>query len=64
MIIADNGVRYNAPMLVCLFDIDGTLLSSGGAGKSAMEAALGSEFGVHELRGRVPFHWGQGPGPL
>lgn len=42
-------------MLVCLFDIDGTLLSSGGAGKAAMEAALGSEFGVSELRGRVPF---------
>jgi len=42
-------------MLVCLFDIDGTLLSSGGAGKAAMEAALGSEFGVTEMRGRVPF---------
>ena len=42
-------------MLVCLFDIDGTLLSSGGAGKAAMEAALGSEFGVSELRGRVLF---------
>jgi phosphoglycolate phosphatase-like HAD superfamily hydrolase len=33
-------------MHVCLFDIDGTLLSSGGAGKEAMEAALVSEFGV------------------
>jgi len=42
-------------MLVCLFDIDGTLLSSGGAGKAAMEAALGSAFGVVEIRGRVPF---------
>ncbi|MBI1904127.1 MAG: HAD family hydrolase [Planctomycetia bacterium] len=33
-------------MNVCLFDIDGTLLSSGGAGKAAMEAALATEFGV------------------
>ena len=42
-------------MQVCLFDIDGTLLSSGGAGKAAMEAALVSEFGVREVRGAVPF---------
>lgn len=33
-------------MAICLFDIDGTLLSSGGAGQSAMEAALESTFGV------------------
>jgi phosphoglycolate phosphatase-like HAD superfamily hydrolase len=33
-------------MAVCLFDIDGTLLSSGGAGQAAMEAALESTFGV------------------
>ncbi len=33
-------------MQVCLFDIDGTLLSSGGAGKAALEAALHEEFGV------------------
>jgi phosphoglycolate phosphatase-like HAD superfamily hydrolase len=33
-------------MRVCLFDIDGTLLSSGGAGKAAMEAALVEEFGL------------------
>lgn len=31
-------------MHVCLFDIDGTLISSGGAGKSALEAALEEEF--------------------
>lgn len=31
-------------MHVLLFDIDGTLLSSGGAGQSAMEAALRKEF--------------------
>jgi phosphoglycolate phosphatase-like HAD superfamily hydrolase len=30
----------------CLFDIDGTLISSGGAGKAALEAALASEFGI------------------
>lgn len=33
-------------MKVCLFDIDGTLLSSGGAGKAAIETALTQEFGV------------------
>jgi phosphoglycolate phosphatase len=42
-------------MNVCLFDIDGTLLSSGGAGKAAMEAALESEFGVPASSGGVPF---------
>ncbi len=42
-------------MYVLLFDIDGTLLSSGGAGKAAMEAALLEEFGLAKLRGRVPF---------
>lgn len=31
-------------MHICLFDIDGTLLHSGGAGKAAMEAALRSAF--------------------
>lgn len=33
-------------MRVCLFDIDGTLLSSGGAGKAALDGALLEEFGV------------------
>ncbi len=33
-------------MYVCLFDIDGTLISSGGAGKAALEAALAEEFGI------------------
>jgi phosphoglycolate phosphatase len=32
-------------MYVLLFDIDGTLLGSGGAGQAAMEAALKREFG-------------------
>jgi phosphoglycolate phosphatase-like HAD superfamily hydrolase len=36
-------------MHVCLFDIDGTLISSGGAGKAALEAALASEFGVGRI---------------
>jgi len=36
-------------MIVCLFDIDGTLISSGGAGKAALEAALADEFGVTHL---------------
>src|SRR5437867_8928474 len=38
--------HYNCLMHVCLFDIDGTLLSSGGAGKAAIESALTEEFGV------------------
>jgi phosphoglycolate phosphatase-like HAD superfamily hydrolase len=36
-------------MHVCLFDIDGTLILSGGAGKAALEAALASEFGITRL---------------
>jgi phosphoglycolate phosphatase-like HAD superfamily hydrolase len=42
-------------MYVCLFDIDGTLLSSGGAGKAAMEAALAAEFGLPAVSDGVPF---------
>jgi phosphoglycolate phosphatase-like HAD superfamily hydrolase len=42
-------------MFACLFDIDGTLLSSGGAGKHAMYAAIASEFGVADLNDGVPF---------
>jgi phosphoglycolate phosphatase-like HAD superfamily hydrolase len=42
-------------MDVLLFDIDGTLLVSGGAGKAALEAALAAEFGITELRGQVAF---------
>lgn len=41
-------------MITCLFDIDGTLLASGGAGKAAVEAALCEDFGV-ELRVQVPY---------
>src|SRR5690606_39927401 len=38
---------YNRPVMhVLLFDIDGTLLNTGGAGQQAMEQALASVFGV------------------
>src|SRR5262249_4886058 len=33
-------------MHVCLFDIDGTLISSGGAGKAALEMALADAFNL------------------
>src|SRR5262249_50891691 len=39
---------------ILLWDIDGTLLSSGGAGKAAIEGALTGEFGV-TIRGQVPY---------
>lgn len=41
-------------MIVCLFDIDGTLLASGGAGKAALESAFTEEFGV-PLRVQIPY---------
>jgi phosphoglycolate phosphatase-like HAD superfamily hydrolase len=41
-------------MHFCLFDIDGTLLNSGGAGKIAIETALTEDFGV-TIRTHVPF---------
>ena len=31
---------------LCLFDIDGTLVNTGGAGQAAMEAGLARNFGV------------------
>ncbi len=40
-------------MHVCLFDIDGTLISSGGAGKAALEAALLAEFGIERLADEI-----------
>ncbi len=42
-------------MHICLFDIDGTLLSSGGAGKAAMESALLEDFGVPQLLQQIPY---------
>ena len=47
--------QYNSTMPVILFDIDGTLVRTGGAGKSAMESALVDAFGVKELRDEVPY---------
>jgi phosphoglycolate phosphatase-like HAD superfamily hydrolase len=41
-------------MIACLFDIDGTLLASGGAGKAALESALTEDFGI-ALRVEVPY---------
>lgn len=37
----DDGCMY-----LCLFDVDGTLVNTGGAGQAAMEAALRREFGA------------------
>jgi phosphoglycolate phosphatase-like HAD superfamily hydrolase len=42
-------------MHVCLFDIDGTLVSTGGAGKAAIETALCGEFDLPCIRGHVPY---------
>ena len=42
-------------MPVLLFDIDGTLVRTGGAGKAAMESALRTAFGVSEIRDTVPY---------
>jgi phosphoglycolate phosphatase-like HAD superfamily hydrolase len=44
-----------ASMHVCLFDIDGTLLNSGGAGKTAMETGLAAEFGLARVQQGVPY---------
>jgi phosphoglycolate phosphatase-like HAD superfamily hydrolase len=41
-------------MHVCLFDIDGTLLNTGGAGLGAMQAALASEFGSAAAADDIP----------
>src|SRR5438270_6456613 len=42
-------------MHICLFDIDGTLLNSGGAGKAAMESALAAEFGLKHVQEGIPY---------
>ena len=49
-------------MRVLLFDIDGTLIRSGGAGKLAMEAALTTAFGVPEIIDRVHYGGRTDPG--
>lgn len=40
-------------MHICLFDIDGTLIASGGAGKAALEAALAEEFGIPRVMDKL-----------
>ncbi|MFO0804442.1 MAG: haloacid dehalogenase-like hydrolase [Gemmataceae bacterium] len=42
-------------MPVILWDIDGTLIRSGGAGKDAMEGALRDAFGLAEVKDEVPY---------
>jgi phosphoglycolate phosphatase-like HAD superfamily hydrolase len=42
-------------MHILLFDIDGTLILTGGAGQAALEATLELQFGVRELKGSVSF---------
>jgi phosphoglycolate phosphatase-like HAD superfamily hydrolase len=42
-------------MPILLFDIDGTLVRTGGAGKAAMEDGLRAEFGVKQIRDVVPY---------
>jgi phosphoglycolate phosphatase len=42
-------------MPIILFDIDGTLIRSGGAGKDAMEGALRAAFGLTEIHDKVPY---------
>ncbi len=42
-------------MPIILFDIDGTLVRTGGAGKAAMEAALCEDFGVGLAAEEIPY---------
>ena len=42
-------------MHICLLDIDGTLVLTGGAGQTAFARALASEFGIEQIDGRVSF---------
>ena len=42
-------------MPILLFDIDGTLVRTGGAGKAAMESGLRNAFGLREIRDEVPY---------
>ena len=42
-------------MKVWLFDIDGTLIASGGAGQAAAFAAIESDFGVPAVQDRIQF---------
>jgi phosphoglycolate phosphatase len=48
-------LHYNTGMPIILFDIDGTLVRTGGAGKAAMEAGLRAAFGVEYINDTVPY---------
>ncbi len=50
-----RSIGYNGRMLFCLFDIDGTLITTGGAGRMALEMALAAEFNVADVDHRVDF---------
>jgi phosphoglycolate phosphatase len=50
-----DAIQYNADMPILLFDIDGTLVRTGGAGKTAMENGLRTAFGVAEILDVVPY---------
>ena len=52
--ILHSAIHTIFSMIICLFDIDGTLLSSGGAGKAALETALTEDFAT-TLRAQVPY---------
>ena len=43
------------PMHICLLDIDGTLLLTGGAGQAAFAETLAAEFGIAEIISTVMF---------
>lgn len=48
-LVGEVRIPNNTRMQVILFDIDGTLISTGGAGKAALEAALKSDFDYPHL---------------
>ena len=47
--------RQNLRMKICLFDIDGTLITTGGAGKQAFLQTLQKAFGMDIVDPGVPF---------
>ena len=44
----------SSPNLLLLWDIDGTLLASGGAGMRALRTALAARFGIDALKATAP----------
>src|SRR6516225_1384830 len=48
-VMPPGSLERKVSMHVCLFDIDGTLIASGGAGKAALEAAMAEEFGIPHI---------------